>query len=311
MIALWRRILSLALPLLTMSTVNAYAATTGTPDWTRTEFLGAPAWQSQSGNTLAIVSEQRCRLLYLGTADRSLNLLSAPAKPAEPTPDNSAPNWGGHRFWLGPQARWIWPPLKGWEFSAAAKCSTSGGELSLSQPSSDANYPDLTRSYAWEGTRLRCTVSWKDDGRAYYGMHVVAVDAPAEISAVPTTSPTAPEGVVAVRIDGFDTTGITAHPAARRNGTALAFRTGSERNAKVGFTPQPLRCVRAAGWTLVMHPGPSTGVPIGASDAGHLTQLWVGQPHVPFAELEQLSPILLGDKDGLCSSTCFLEASKE
>ncbi len=294
-----------------MTTVFAASASeTAAGIWTETRFLGSRAWQSRQGSQLAIVSEARCRLLYLGAADGSLNLLSAPAEPPAADSSNPSPNWGGHRFWLGPQQRWVWPPLAEWEASPAASASTSaaGAVLTLTHPRTDSLYPALTRDYAWEGTRLRCTVRWKDDGRAYYGMHVVAVEAPAEISAQLHRCQATPEGAVAVRMDGFDTQGVLSHPAATTTGDTLILRSGADRPAKVGLSPQPLRCARASGWSLVMSPGPTTGVPIGSSDQGFLSQVWVGLPRVPFAELEQLSPFLLGDKSGHCSSTCYLEA---
>lgn len=303
-----------SLLLLLFSMITATAASTAGADapagaaWTETQFLGAPAWQSRQGAQLAIVSVARCRLLYLGAADGSRNLLSAPATPPPQDADNQAPNWGGHRFWLGPQARWVWPPLTDWEFTAAASVRVDGPTLILQHPAANKAYPALTREYAWEGQRLRCTVRWRDDSRAYYGMHVVAVDAPAEVHASLSPTPSAPEGAVGVRIDGYDTSGVLAHPAVTVSGAALTLRSGSPRNAKLGLVPQPITCTRRGGWTLVMSPGPSTGTPIGTSDAGHLTQVWVGQPAAAFAELEQLSPLLLGGKDGNCSSTCYLQA---
>jgi hypothetical protein len=300
---------TLLLLLLLMTTaIAASTSETAAGAWTETRFLGARAWQSRQGGQLAIVSEARCRLLYLGAADGSLNLLSAPANPPAADASDPSPNWGGHRFWLGPQQRWVWPPLADWEASPAASASAAGAVLTLTHPRGVSHYPTLTREYAWEGTRLRCTVRWKDDGRAYYGMHVVAVDAPAEISGQLHRCQATPEGAVAVRMDGFDTRGVVSHPAATVAGDTLTLRSGAERPAKMGLSPQPLRCARASGWSLVMSPGPATGVPIGASDQGFLSQVWVGLPRVPFAELEQLSPFVLGDTSGLCSSTCYLEA---
>ena len=293
---------------LLMTTALA-ASTSSAPNtvWTETQFLGSRAWQSLNGKQLAIVSEQRCRLLYLGAADGTLNLLSAPTQPPAQNSSNMAPNWGGHRFWLGPQQRWVWPPKSEWEFAAAASVHTEGSVLYLTHPAGDKDYPVLTRAYAWEGSRLRCTVSWKDDGRAYYGMHVMAIDAPAEIHAKLAPSAATPEGAVLVRMTGFDTSGVLSHPAATKAGDELILRSGTSHSAKVGLIPQTLRCPRPHAWTLLLHAGPSSGVPIGSSDAGFLTQVWVGQPHVNFAELEQLSPILLGDDSGTCSSTCYIE----
>lgn len=304
---------TLSLLLLSMMTASVALSQDTKPvssPWVETSFAGERAYEAASGEQTAIVSVSRCRLLYLGAADHSNNLLSAPATAQTPDTENQAPNWGGHRFWLGPQLRWTWPPLTDWEFSAAASVSCTGDTLTLVHPHTEAAYPALTREYAWEGTRLRCTIRWKDNGKAYYGMHVVAVDAPAQLSLALHPELAAPEGVLAIRIDGFDTKGVEQHPAVSMapDHATLSVKSGSEKSAKLGVLPQTLCCERSGGWTLRMHPGPSTGVAIGASDAGRLTQVWVGQAHVPFAELEQLSPLLLGDQTGTCSSTCYLEA---
>lgn len=275
--------------------------------WTSTLFLNAPAWESQNGPLVAIVSASRCRLLYFGATDRSNNLLSAPDQAPNPSKDE-APNWGGHRFWLGPQARWVWPPLRDWEFAEARTITTMGDRLVVEHPQTDPNYPALIRTYSWEGQALNCTVTWKDDGRAYYGMHVFAVDAPAKLTCSLSKSPQCPEGAVLVAMDGFKTTGLTDTPALLFNGDRLEISSGSTEQAKVGLFPQALELTRRDGWTLRLSPGSFTGIPIGSSDAGLLTQLWVGSHEHSFAELEQLSPILLGGAEGLCSSTCLLYA---
>jgi hypothetical protein len=277
-------------------------------DWTQTSYNGEKAWASRRGSVLAVISEARGRLLYLGKGDGSANLLSASFPCAAPTNANSSPNWGGHRFWLGPQARWIWPPLTEWEYSAAAKTGVDGDVLKLEFPRTNPDYPALTREYAWQGTRLRATVRWKDDGRAYYGMHVVAVQAPAEIIATPHKTDAVPCGLVAVRIDGYDVNGFLPHPAIREEDGRAHLRSGLGKSSKYAFPIQTLSVPRAEGWVLAMHPGPSEGVPVGASDGGLLSQVWVGNAGSTFAEIEQLSPLLLGDERGQCSSTCFLEA---
>lgn len=278
-------------------------------DWTPTNFLGEKAWASKKDSVLAVVSEARGRLLYLGKEDGSLNLLSAPAVCAAPSSANASPNWGGHRFWLGPQARWIWPPLSDWEYSAASKVSVEDEVLRLELPRTNAEYPALTREYAWQGTRLRATVRWKDDGRAYYGMHVVAVQAPAEIAAAPQKTTERPLGFASVRIDGYDVTGFLPSPSVREDNGRVQLRSGLAKSAKYAFPAQTLSVPRSEGWSLALHPGPSEGVPVGSSDGGLLSQAWIGDAASGFSEIEQLSPLLLGDERGLCASTCFIEAT--
>lgn len=278
------------------------------PEWTPTQFRGEKAWSSKRGAVLAVISEIRGRLLYLGKEDGSLNLLSAPFPCATPNNKDSSPNWGGHRFWLGPQIRWIWPPLTDWEYSGASKAYCDGDTLKLELPRTNTDYPALTREYRWEGSRLRSTVRWKDDGRAYYGMHVVAVEAPVEIVATPRKTEETPRGFVAVRIDGYDTKSFLPNPGLREENGLVRLRSGLGQAFKYAFPQQALRVPRTEGWCLLVHPGPTEGVAVGASDGGLLSQVWFGNSSYAFAEIEQLSPLLLGDEKGQCSSSCFLEA---
>ncbi|MFA5263835.1 MAG: hypothetical protein WC378_08400 [Opitutaceae bacterium] len=294
---------------LSSTTLCAGSASTGTSAWNKTTFLNEAAWSSRQGEIMAIVSEVRCRLLYLGAADGSLNLLSAPSPRPIPTTSIPAPNWGGHRFWLGPQKRWVWPPISDWEFAPASSVRAKGAVLIMEHLCTDKNYPALTREYAWEGTRIRCTVRWKDDGRAYYGMHVIAIDVPAEIPVLLKRTEDRPLGLVFVEMNGCKTEGFLPHPAFRDAGGKGTLVSGSPKSFKCGLAPQPLRVARAGGWTLTAHPGPTEGATIGSSDAGYLSQIWVGDSHATFAELEQISPILLGDDSGKCSSTCYIEAT--
>ena len=274
------------------------------PAWEKSTWQGEPAWASIHGPVRAIVSEARARLIYLGAADGSYNLLNAPApRPAE------GQNQGGHRFWLGPQYRWVWPPLKEWEFSAAAQVSTrADGTLVVSQPQLDKNYPALTREYAWEGDRLRCTVRWQSDGRPYFGLHVIPVDAPMEIQTKLVKWDETPHGIVNARmvepVPAFE----LPHPAIAVDGDTATLRSGIQ-NAKLGFAPQSLTIARPHGWTLSVAPGPYEGVPLGSADQGYLSQVWVGDSTQNLAELEQLTPYLVGDADGHCASSLYLRAT--
>ncbi|WP_404424136.1 hypothetical protein [Nibricoccus sp. IMCC34717] len=281
--------------------VNLAAAT-----WEKTVFQGEAAWKSTGAAGVAIVSEARCRLLQLSPAGSDATLLNAPTEAQKKFHPEWEPNWGGHRFWLGPQARWVWPPLPEWENAAAEKVEIVGDALVLTHPRVNTAFPQLIREYAWEGARLRCTVKWRDDGRAYYGMHVFVVDAPTEIEVALAASPDAPEGIVAVRMDGTDTTGVLDRTPLKREGDTVRLVSGAEKWAKVGFRPQVFRVHRAGTPVLRVEPGPTTGAVVGACDHGYLSQLWVGPAFVPFAEVEQLSPFLLGDKSGWCSSTAYL-----
>src|SRR5262245_795819 len=90
--------------------ISALAADT---DWQPTVWQGESALVSTSHGWKAIVSLERGRLMYFGTAERDANLLLAPATKANRN------MWGGHRVWLGPQETWPhgWPPPIEWEYS--------------------------------------------------------------------------------------------------------------------------------------------------------------------------------------------------
>jgi len=276
--------------------------------WHKSTWHGEAAWYSDSGDCRAIVSEMRCRLIYLGPVDGSLNLLCAPARTPQPDAKESSPNWGGHRFWLGPQKRWIWPALPEWEHGACAAASAKDGVLSLQHAQRNTEYPALTREYAWEQDRLRCTVRWKDDGRPYYGMHVIAVDTPYQLNARLLAWDEVPEGLVEARMEAPVTKGILPNPALTVSGNEVHVQAGIRR-VKTAFFPQPLVTTRQQGWTLRMLPGENQGTPLASPDLGYLTQVWVGA-YEDFAELEQLTPFLKGDASGTCASTMYLSAGR-
>ena len=298
----------LALVCLSMVSASAFAGGIGTSTaWRRTTWKGEPAWVSVRGKVRAVVSEARCRLVYLGAADGTYNLLNAPDKAPMPDAGNVSPNWGGHRFWLGPQKRWVWPAPNDWEHAAAKSVSDRDGVLVLDHPHTDPHYPALRREYAWDGDRLRCTVSWKDDGRPYYGMHVVAVNVPFKIVTRLVRWEEVPDGVVDVQMRDPRATGVLPNPCVQVQGDRATVTAGIK-TLKSGYAPQALTVERPGGWELSMIPGPHEGVAITSPDFGYLSQVWVGGPEYDLAEIEQLTPYLIGDRNGRCSSTIYLEA---
>lgn len=275
--------------------------------WEKTVWNGEPAWASVTDGVRAIVTEKRARLIYLGAADGSLNLLNAPHPLPKADKSNPWPNQGGHRFWLGPQYRWVWPPPSDWEYSAASHASVLAGVLSLHQAHNNPMYPALIREYTWEGKLLRCTVRWKDDGQAYFGLHVVAVDVPFSLRVHLQKTAAAPAGMVAARMVDPEPPLQLPHPAITVNGDYATIRSGIKR-VKLGFPLQTLRIERPAGWTLAVLPGPCSVATAEAPDQGFLSQVWVGDNTNELAELEQLTPCLKGDSSGYCSSSIFIEA---
>jgi hypothetical protein len=281
--------------------------------WEATSWHGEKGWKASSGATLAIVSETRSRLIYLGASDEKSNLLSAPAERGELIRGKPSPNWGGHRVWLGPQSRWGWPPPRDWEFSATASAEIKGDRLILEDRHEDAAYPAILREYVWEGNRLRCTARWKPapHDRPYYAMHVVPIDVPAAIDVSLFKWERVPLGVVGIHGDQPDAAhalpvaSVTVNASGDRATVASGIVT-----SKLGFRPQTLQVKRGA-WLLMVRPGPTHGVELESPDFGYISQIWVGDSHATFCELEQITPYLIPADDGWCASTIYLEAAKE
>jgi hypothetical protein len=182
-----------------------------------------------------------------------------------------------------------------------------GGVLIVKHTRIDPAYPALSREYAWEGNRLRCTVRWADEGRPYFGMHVVAVDAPFAITARLEPCDAAPAGLVLARMVD-PAPGIELPHAVVSVDEGFATVRAGICEVKLGFTPQPLTIGRPEGWSLTMNPGPCGGTCLEMPDHGYLSQVWVGDDSSDFAEIEQLTPLLHGDASGSCFSTIFIEA---
>ncbi|MBK9990546.1 MAG: hypothetical protein IPP19_07400 [Verrucomicrobia bacterium] len=279
-----------------------------TATWEKTDWQGERAWASSQNNVRAVVTEARARLIYLGAEDGSLNLLNAPSPQVLPDKNNPWPNQGGHRFWLGPQHRWVWPPPADWEYSAAQNASTEAGVLTLQHAHTNKDYPAIAREYAWEGNSLRCTARWKDDGQAHFGLHVVAVNTPFAISVHLEKAKDVPNGLVAARMVDPASPIRLPHPSITIEGDVATIRS-EIKTTKLGFVPQPLTIDRQLGWKLSVQPGPSTVATNEAPDQGYLSQVWVGDKTNDIAELEQLTPQLKGDASGNCSSTIYIVAT--
>jgi len=283
------------------------AALSASTSWEKSAWKGEAAWTATQGGLRAVVSEVRCRLIYLGPADGSLNLINAPFPQPLPDAKGQWPNQGGHRFWLGPQSRWKWPPLPEWEYSAAAGVAADGAVLTLRARHDNPDYPAITREYAWEGGRLRCTARWQDDGRPSFGLHVVPVDLPFAVTARLEARPGVPAGAVVAQMIDPEPPLTLPYPSVTVDGNRATVRSGI-RVAKLGFVPQALTIERRSGWKLSVLPGPFEGVAVGSADQGYLSQVWVGgTAEHELAELEQLSPLLRGDAEGRCASSIFIE----
>jgi hypothetical protein len=186
--------------------------------------------------------------------------------------------------------------------------STEAGVLTLQHAHINKDYPAITREYAWEGNSLRCTARWKDDGRAYFGIHVVAVNTPFVITTHLEKAKDVPSGLVVARMVDPEAPIHLPHPSLTIEGDRATLH-GEIKSVKLGFVPQPLTIDRPHGWKLSVQPGPSTVATNDAPDHGYLSQVWVGDKTHNLAELEQLTPQLKGDASGQCSSTIFIEAT--
>lgn len=296
----------LVAPLLLSMTAATLSAS---PVWEKTTWRGETAWSSTQGAVRAVVTEIRCRLIYIGSLDGTVNLINAPYPQKLPDGENHWPNQGGHRFWLGPQSRWKWPPLPEWEYSVAAGVTTDGAVLTLHERHEDLSYPAITREYAWEGGRLRCTARWTDDGRPYFGLHVVPVDVPLSVTARLEKRAGVPAGAVLAQMINPEPPLTLPHPSITVEGDGATVRSGIK-VVKLGFVPQALTITRPPGWKLSVLPGPNEGVALDVADQGYLSQVWVGGPSEhELAELEQLSPYLRGDAKGSCASSIFIEVT--
>jgi len=284
------------------------ASLSAPPVWEKTTWRGETAWSSTQGAVRAVVTVIRCRLIYIGSSDGTVNLINAPYPQTLPSGHDRWPNQGGHRFWLGPQSLWQWPPLTEWEYSAAAAVTTAGPVLTLHERHDDPAYPAITREYAWEAGRLRCTASWRDDDRPYFGLHIVPVETPFSITARLERRAGVPAGAVLAQMIAPEPPLTLPHPAITIEGDRATVRSGLK-VVKLGFVPQALTITRPLGWTLSVQPGPHQGVALADPDQGYMSQVWVGGSEHKLAELEQLSPHLRGDAKERCGSSIFIEAT--
>ncbi|GAT32275.1 hypothetical protein TSACC_2673 [Terrimicrobium sacchariphilum] len=256
--------------------------------WSPTKWQNTPAWQSRSGGWLAVVSESRARLIYLGPAEGRVNLLYAPPAPAPLRPR------GGHIAWLGPQAEWyggreVWPPPGGWESAGSASVSSSGDTLTMVLPRV-ANLPVLSRSYFWKDRALHCQVAWSGGKGSYQVIQIVQLPPQAMVTARPGGA--SGGGFIRISVDGRNRRESPAGSPeiAMRADGAVQIRS-REGRAKFGFPPQPLRAV-IGRYSLVMERGETLGRVLDSPDAGFDTQVYVGGKVHPFVEIEQLSPRL-------------------
>lgn len=253
--------------------------------WEPTTWQGEKALVSTSHGWKAIVSLERGRLMHFGPENTGANLLFAPAARS-----NHA-SWGGHRVWLGPQSTWSrgWPPPDAWESSAAESVAIADSTLRLSMPDAGDGWPRLTRTYRWDGSKLRCGAELSGGNRPAQIIQIVQMPSTATVQVSPPSTPVVPQGYVLLPAGGVPrlTAEFAAPSHVARNGQELTVRhVGIVR--KLGFRPQPLSGM-VGGSAFRVSRGGEKGSIHNEPDQGFLTQVYLGGDE-PFIELEQLSP---------------------
>ena len=270
---------------LLVTTPFTLSATTWTPVTWRGESSYAAV--SDTGDWHAIVSVERGRLVHFGVTDDAADNLIL----ATPTRDDPV-GWGGHRVWLGPQREWPrgWPPPDAWEHSSAVP-EVEGNTLVLTPPATGHDWPDLARTYRWDGDRLLCGVRVSGPARAVQVIQIIQFPATATVLVTPEVSDDAPSGYVLLPFYARNSflKEFTSPATVETEGERILIRHGDE-PLKFGFTPRALRSLQQ-NVTLTVAPESLTGEPAGELNQGYYTEVFLGGRE-PFIELEQLSPPL-------------------
>ena len=263
--------------------------TVSAAEWSAATWRGLPAFRSEQGGWTAAVCPQWGRLVSV-TAPDGQELLHVSDKPS--LADCQGGTAGGHMVWLGPQARWNWPPPAQWEYSAATSV-VSGGALSLQLPEGTPQQPGLTRRYAWTSEGLRCSVSWRAEGR-WHALQVFQVRADARVRLTPVVREGLPAGFAVRTGNGgmWDTSIRLPQPCLISEGSDVIVQR-ADPFQKIFFPLQAPR-ISFGSWNLALerlaHDG---GGENDEPDNGLPTQIFAGQAW-EMIEVEQASPMLDG-----------------
>lgn len=278
-------------------------------DWIRSSYLGEPTFSARSANKewLAHVSTLRARLIYFGTCDEKNNLIRIPPSPVPPVA-GSAPGWGGHVVWMLSDniPAWKWPPNADWEFSAAETIDAQDGQLHLTLPHRDQSYPQLKRTYSWQGDELVCESRWSPNGNSrYLAIHTLHIPFSAGVEVLASR-----DGMTLLPLQGFEImkTNPDNLPGLVINGET-AIVAPAKKGGKYAFPTQTL-IARIGGFQLEMarnSPLPDEAAP---PFEGRLSHIWIASTNLesPFIEIEQASPFLDPSTDGECRFAIRLKA---
>jgi hypothetical protein len=264
---------------------------TSPADWQPVLWHGEKSLAATSGGWHAVVSLDRGRLIQFSPAGSDTNLLFAP-----PTREDPA-GWGGHKVWLGPQKTWaaVWPPPPAWEHSAAQSHTIVDGTLRLRMPDGGDGWPQVTRTYRWDGSTLICGIELSGGTRAAQVISIMQVPPANVITVAATAEPAAPQGFVllpSLATSRF-TTDFGALPQVTRADSLLHLHY-RHLVLKTGHRPQTITG-RTDAFTLLVGRHTESGHVAGAPDEGFYTQVYLGGDE-PFIELEQLSPLYAPDQ---------------
>ncbi len=266
--------------------VPAHAA-----EWRETKWQGELAWESSSAGWRAVISVTRARLMHFGPDGSDVNLLLAPATRANPN------RLGGHRVWLGPQAEWPggWPPPAAWEYREPAALAAKDGVLRLTMHPTGDDWPQLTRTYHWDGATLVCGAESTGGKRPAQLVQIFQVPPAMTAEAAVRPETDFPAGYVRLPSTAgpFSARFVPPAHASLAGDTLTLKHTGVV--GKYGYRPQPL-LGRLDGYELTVSRGAQTGEVVGEPDAGFHTQVYLSGEHEAFGELEQLSPLFAAGK---------------
>jgi hypothetical protein len=264
--------------------------------WVATTWKDAPAWTAEFAGMKAIVAPAAGRLVWFGPTGGD-NLLYLP--PGGEIAVGGAHLHGGHQGWLGPQARWNWPPPPGWE-AGAVSSEAVGDTVTLRLPANPQGpnpAPSIDRTYRITTNGLVCALRWRDAQAPWHAMHVLQVPRTMRIAPV-LVQPTAevPAGVkfaLNMKDDVLFPGSVLDHQQL----TIIPAKLGG----KIFLPAQPLHGT-FGNQVLTLEPVVTSGVAAGEADQGLQTQVYISNEGQPYLELEQCSKLLLPGTDGSASA---------
>lgn len=151
------------------------------------------------------------------------------------------------------------------------------------------DWPQLTRTYHWDGVSLVCGAESSGGKRPAQFIQILQVNSTMLVEVATSPETDFPAGYVQLLSTAgpfaarFDQT-----PHVSRTANTLMLRhTGTV--GKFGFRPQTLTG-SIDGYALSVGRGKQTGQTVGEPDAGFHTQVYLSGANDAFVELEQLSP---------------------